>query len=76
MSREIVLDCIGEVCPVPLIKAENALKKLTVGDILIIQIDHSCAMKNIPEWAKKAGHNVEVQEPVDGEWEVIIEKMK
>lgn len=76
MSREIVLDCIGETCPVPLIKAENTFKKLAVGDILIVQIDHSCAVKNIPEWAKKTGHNVEVQETANGEWEVIIEKMK
>lgn len=73
---EIELDCMGEACPVPLVKAEKQLDKMNVGDILIVQIDHSCAMKNVPEWARNQGHNVEIDEVDDGEWEVIIEKMK
>ena len=76
MSKEVALDCMGEACPVPLIKAENALKKLSLGDVLVVQIDHSCAMKNVPEWARKEGHNVEIEEVDDGEWEVFIEKTK
>jgi len=74
MSKEVVLDCMGEACPVPLIKAEKALAKLEKGDVLIVEIDHSCAMKNVPEWARKEGHNVEIEEVEDGEWECIIEK--
>lgn len=76
MAKEVTLDCMGEACPVPLIKTENALKKLAIGDMLIVQIDHSCAMKNVPEWARKEGHNVEIEEVDDGEWEVFIEKTK
>ena len=76
MSKEVVLDCLGEACPVPLVKAEKALEKLEVGDVLIVQIDHSCAMKNVPEWARKNGHNVELEEVDDGEWECFIEKAK
>jgi TusA-related sulfurtransferase len=65
---------LGEACPVPLIKAEKELEKLESGDVLIVQIDHSCAMKNVPEWARKQGHEVELEEVDDGEWECIIEK--
>ncbi|MCG8485397.1 MAG: sulfurtransferase TusA family protein [Clostridia bacterium] len=74
--KEVVLDCLGEACPVPLVKTENALKELEVGDLLIVQVDHSCAMKNVPEWGRKNGHNVEIEEVDDGEWEVFIEKTK
>ena len=74
--KEVVLDCFGEACPVPLVKAQKELEKMEAGDVLIVQIDHSCAMKNVPEWARKDGHNVEVEEIDDGEWEVIIEKAK
>ena len=74
--KEVILDCLGEACPIPLVKSENAMKELASGDVLIVQIDHSCAMKNVPEWARKEGHNVEVEEVDDGEWEVIIEKTK
>lgn len=74
--KEVTLDCLGEACPVPLVKAQKALGELAIGDVLIVQIDHSCAMKNVPEWAREAGHNVEIEEVDDGEWEVIIEKAK
>ncbi len=76
MSKEVELDCMGEACPVPLIKTEKALEKLEVGDVLIVAMDHSCAMKNVPEWARKQGHNVEIEEVDDGEWECVIEKVK
>jgi TusA-related sulfurtransferase len=74
--KEETLDCLGEACPVPLVKAQKALEKLDTGDVLIVSIDHSCAMKNLPDWAREAGHNVEVEEVDDGEWEVVIEKVK
>ena len=52
------------------------MEELAVSDVLIVHIDHSCAMKNLPEWAREAGHNVEIEEIDDGEWDVIIEKAK
>lgn len=70
------LDCLGETCPVPLIKTQKKLATLKVGDVLIVEIDHSCAMKNVPEWARKEGYNVDIEEVDDGEWEVYIEKNK
>jgi TusA-related sulfurtransferase len=73
---EYRLDCMGEACPVPLLKAQKKLAVLQVGDLLIVEIDHSCAMKNVPEWARKEGHNVDIEEVGDGEWEVYIEKTK
>ena len=74
--KEEVLDCMGEACPIPLVKAQKAIENLAVGDVLVVQIDHSCAMKNLPEWAREAGHNVEIEEIDDGEWEIVIEKAK
>ncbi len=72
--KEVELDCLGEACPIPLVKAENKMKELEVGDTLIVIIDHSCALKNVPEWARKNNHIVEVEETGDGEWEIFIEK--
>lgn len=71
---EFELDCLGEACPIPLVKTENKMKDLAIGDTLIVIIDHSCALKNVPEWARKNNHIVEVEETGDGEWEIFIEK--
>jgi len=71
---EYELDCLGEACPVPLVKTENKIKELEVGDTLIVIIDHSCALKNVPEWARKQNFDVEVEEIGDGEYEIFIDK--
>lgn len=72
--KEYILDCMGEACPIPMIKAEKEMEKMDIGDIIVVQIDHSCAVKNVPEWARNKGHNVEIDDVDDGEWEIIIEK--
>ncbi|MEG0328184.1 MAG: sulfurtransferase TusA family protein [Erysipelothrix sp.] len=74
--KEFELDCIGEACPIPLMKTEKKMEELAVGDVLVVHIDHSCAMKNVPEWARKQGHNVEIDEVDDGEWDLVIQKAK
>lgn len=73
---EFTLDCMGEACPIPMMKTEKKMEDLAVGDVLVVAIDHSCAVKNVPEWARNHGHNVEIDEIDDGEWEIIIEKAK
>ena len=73
---EITLDCLGEACPVPLIKTQKAMEKMAINDIIIVNIDHSCAMKNVPDWARSVGHNVEIEEVGEGEWNIVIEKLK
>ena len=59
---EKYLDCLGEACPVPLVKTQNAIKEMNVGDVLVVGIDHTCAMKNVPDWARGQGYNVEIEE--------------
>lgn len=71
---ELRLDCLGEACPVPLLKTQKKMDTMKIGEVLIVEIDHSCAMKNVPEWARKVGHNVEIEEVDDGQWEIYIEK--
>ena len=71
---EYELDCMGEACPVPLMKTEKKMAELSSGDTLIIHIDHSCALKNLPEWARNHGHNVEVEEVDEGEWDIFMDK--
>ncbi len=68
------LDCLGEACPVPLVRTQKAIAGMPIGDVLVVEIDHSCAMKNIPEWVNNEGHNFEIEEVEAGRWEIVIEK--
>lgn len=73
---EYDLDCMGKACPIPMMKTEKKMEELEIGDVLVVAIDHSCAVKNVPEWARTQGHDVEIEEVDDGEWEIIIGKAK
>ncbi|MDK2800497.1 MAG: hypothetical protein PWP27_2046 [Clostridiales bacterium] len=73
---EVRIDCMYETCPIPLLKALKQLEKMNIGDILILETDHSCAVTNIIEWAKKQQYNVDYTELNEGEWEIYIEKVK
>jgi TusA-related sulfurtransferase len=75
IMAERFLDCLGEACPVPLIKAQKELETMAAGDVLTMNIDHTCAMKNVPDWARGQGYNVDIEEVGEGEWDIIIEKV-
>lgn len=69
-----VMDCLDEACPVPLLRAIQQLRVMEIGEILILNTNHSCSIKNVLEWADKARHRVDYQEVGEGEWEIYIEK--
>lgn len=73
---EVRIDCLGEACPIPLVKTQKKMANMKVGEVLIIETDHSCAMKNVPEWARKEGYNVNIVEVDGGLWEIYLEKTK
>lgn len=70
------LDCLGEACPTPLIRLQEKMEEMEIGDIVVVNVDHSCAMKNIPNWANEEGHGVELEVVGNGEWNIIVEKTK
>jgi TusA-related sulfurtransferase len=70
----IDIDCIGDPCPIPLIKAEKKLPKLGVDDKICLETDHNCALNNVPEWARNKGYAVEIEETPYLEWKIYIKK--
>lgn len=72
--KEVYLDCMYEVCPIPLIKASKELKKMEIGDLLIMKTDHNCSITNVIEWVEKQKLKMDYVEIDEGEWEIYIEK--
>lgn len=69
-----IIDCIGDPCPLPLIKAEKKMRQLSLGDQICLEIDHNCALNSIPEWARKKGYQVRIEETPYLEWKIYIKK--
>ena len=52
------LDARRMLCPMPVIKTQNKVKELAVGDILDVICTDPGALSDIPAWARINGHEV------------------
>ncbi len=73
---EIVVDCIGETCPVPLVETRKALRKAADGDIVEIIGTHPASKKEIPMAVKALGLKLLDVEESGNTWKIRIQKEK
>lgn len=69
------LDCLGDMCPVPILKLKQCDQLKQKGDQVMLITDHSCVLESITEYCQKKQLHVSVAEPMNGIWELTIEKM-
>ncbi len=67
---EYTLDARRMLCPMPVIKTQNRIKELSLGDTLAVTCTDPGALSDIPAWARINGH--EIIDTVDDEDEIII----
>lgn len=58
MSEQQTLDTRGLLCPMPVIKTQNAIRKLAAGDILTVLATDPGVLHDIPAWCRINGHKV------------------
>lgn len=58
MSNESTLDARRLLCPMPVIKTQNAIKLLSAGDILLVTATDPGVKQDIPAWCRINGHRV------------------
>ena len=69
------IDCLGEFCPIPILKIKEALITLAKGDSFLVVTDHSCVLQSITDHFKKSKSvNLETEEVINGVWEIIVTK--
>lgn len=71
---EFILDVLGEMCPLPILRSDKLFKTLQQGDKLVVVTDHSCAMKGIPLHFKKLPAEIQISQAAKGIWKITIEK--
>ncbi|WP_032122822.1 sulfurtransferase TusA family protein [Clostridium amazonitimonense] len=67
------IDCVGDICPVPLIKAKINYKKISKGESITIVTDHSCSGQSIKEAFKPTNASIKIEEE-EGIWYITITK--
>jgi len=68
------IDCFGDICPLPIIKMQNELEHLAAGESLQMVVDHSCVIESLKDHLGKTSFLYEVEEVMNGVWEITITK--
>jgi tRNA 2-thiouridine synthesizing protein A len=67
------LDVRGEICPYPMLKTVQALKKLKADEIgLEVITDHAPALETIPTQAVRLGFMAHIEETGSPEWRITL----
>lgn len=70
---ESTLDARGLLCPMPVIRTQNAIRKLQTGDVLTVICTDPGVLHDIPAWCRINGHKVLGQKQENREIEIRIE---
>ena len=72
MSEE--LDTSGLKCPLPVLKAKKALRRLDAGETLRVIATDPSTEQDFPEYCTNAGHELVASKETDGVYVFIIRK--
>ena len=57
-KADLVLDCSGLLCPMPVVKTKKAIKNLQVGQVLEMIATDPGSMPDMQAWSKQTGHEL------------------
>lgn len=68
------IDCLGEICPVPIVRLQQKLSQLKKGIPVLLVTDHSCTRQSVSDFCKLHHLHFKVDEVINGVWEIRIWK--
>ena len=68
----IIVNAVGEQCPIPVVKASRALRSMTEPGVLEVHVDNEIAVQNLTRFAEHKGFGVSAEKKADKEYAVIM----
>ncbi len=68
LEADKVIDCTGLLCPIPVIKASQAIKEIEVGQILHMIATDPGAPPDMHAWTRQTGHEMVDESAEDGKY--------
>jgi len=66
------LDVRGEICPYPMMKAVEAMKKLQANENVVVITDHAPCLDTIPPQAERYGYSCNVDQTGSPQWTITL----
>ncbi len=67
------LDARNLLCPLPVIRTQNMVKMLNLGDTLEVVGTDPGILNDIPAWCRISGHQVLEQQSLDNEYIITLQ---
>jgi len=71
-----ILDALGLLCPLPVLKARKRLKSMPVGGVLRVMADDPAAIIDVPHFCAESGHTLIAREEAQTHQVYVIQKAK
>lgn len=71
-----VVDARGSYCPGPLMELIRIIRQEPVGTVLEVWSSDKGSAKDIPEWVKRAGHELVATAEDDGVYKIRVRKAR
>ena len=68
------LDVRGDICPYPMMKAIEAMKRLKGDKVIKVITDHSPALETIPPQAQRLGFSAVIEDVAPAEWVITLRR--
>ncbi len=72
----LTLDLKGLLCPLPIVKIAQAIKKVNVGDTVEATATDAGVLADIPAWARTSGNEVVSLEKLNGQIRFVVRRVK
>ncbi|MFT5032371.1 MAG: tRNA 2-thiouridine synthesizing protein A [Bermanella sp.] len=71
---DVLVDARGLDCPLPLLKAKQALNRMVSGQLLEICATDAGSVRDFAVFSTQSGHRLLCSEELNGEYRYIIKK--
>ena len=69
----IKVNAMGDACPLPVVKAKNAIKELGGAGVVEVKVDNEIAVQNLAKMAKQKGYGMKSHKISATEYDVTLE---
>lgn len=74
MKPNLIVDTLGQFCPIPIIKTSEAIRSLDIGGIIEVISDDPAIEFDMPAWCQSHGHVIEGKTIDDGVYHYFVRK--
>lgn len=71
--EKIIVNAMGDTCPIPVVKTKNAIKEMDRPGVVEIHVDNEIAVQNLTKMAGVKGYAVRSEKLAEQEFKVTME---